>query len=221
MELNIEDIYDYSSDNDNYFLDNTNTIVNPHIISKDSTNDKKNENNDFYQNKINEIIQTSRKKKSVHFSKDDSTKHLRDGSLCKLKKGYNAPVHTQEKPFSYDDILAKIGVINNNGNIHLRENSELLIDSNVKNVRMDADMATKKSSYIYNKYFQNEISNQSNQIKRPRTLAEYQNMLVQTIIEKKKVELIKSRKLIMPTSNIHFSNSSNRDLNKLFTFSQR
>ncbi len=52
-----------------------------------------------------------------------------------------------------------------------------------------------KKSYIYNKYFKNEIK-ENNQINQPKNVKEYRNMLIQRILDRKRAELIKSRNMI-------------------------
>jgi hypothetical protein len=55
----------------------------------------------------------------------------------------------------------------------------------------------------------------------PRNLQEYRNMLLQDLIQKQRVKQMKSTKLIMPTTNIHFAPYSGQNMNKLFAFSNR
>jgi hypothetical protein len=52
-----------------------------------------------------------------------------------------------------------------------------------------------QNSYIYNKYFKNEFK-QPEETQKPRNLIEYRNMLIKKLIEKKRVEQIKSRQMI-------------------------
>ena len=80
------------------------------------------------------------------------------------------------------------------------------------------------NSYIYNKYFKEEIKPEVTVIK-PKTLAEYRHLLILDLLEKQRerqrIKQIKSTKLIMPTANINISNSQSGNLNKLFNFSKR
>ena len=78
-----------------------------------------------------------------------------------------------------------------------------------------------QNSYIYNKYFSNEMQNTVEGPRIPKTLLEYRDMLIQDLIQKQKVKQIKSTKLIMPTTNINFSPYSSSNMNKLFNFSNR
>ena len=52
-----------------------------------------------------------------------------------------------------------------------------------------------QNSYIHNKYFKNELKETPN-VQKPRNLIEYRNMLIRQIIERKRVEQIKSRQMI-------------------------
>jgi hypothetical protein len=80
------------------------------------------------------------------------------------------------------------------------------------------------NSYIYNKYFKEEIKPEVTVIK-PKTLAEYRHLLILDLLEKQRqrqrIKQIKSTKLIMPTENINISNSQMGNMNKLFNFSKR
>jgi hypothetical protein len=52
-----------------------------------------------------------------------------------------------------------------------------------------------QNSYIHNKYFKNEFK-EPEEIQKPRNLIEYRNMLIKRIIDKKRIEQIKSRQMI-------------------------
>jgi hypothetical protein len=75
-----------------------------------------------------------------------------------------------------------------------------------------------QNSYIYNKYFKDELQPQ-NTIRRPRTKEEYTRMLLLDILQKQRINQIKSKKLIMPTTNIHMAEQRPNNMNKLFHFS--
>lgn len=88
-----------------------------------------------------------------------------------------------------------------------------------------------QNSFIYNKYFKNyqqEKETVYNDIpKITLTPDEIKKRLIlhrlKQIQERKRIEQIKSKKLLFDTSNIHISNQSNNppNLNKLFRFSDR
>ncbi len=215
MELKIEDLNDFSC----YDQNNSSN----HQDIQNAKNTEK-----FFEDTLNQILQP-KKKKLVHFANDKSL-HLRDGTLCRLKRGSCAPV-AQQPPMSYDDILDKIGVINNNGKIHMKGNlnqsqvNAINQSKNIKQVQVqiDPDLATKKSSYIYNKYFQKELREENPQEAKPKNIIELQNMMLKQIIERKKIQQIKSRKLMIPSTNIDISGSSKdiNNINHLFNFSNR
>lgn len=52
-----------------------------------------------------------------------------------------------------------------------------------------------QNSYIHNKYFKNEFK-QPEEVQKPRNIIEYRNMLIKQLIERKRVEQIKSRQMI-------------------------
>jgi len=49
-----------------------------------------------------------------------------------------------------------------------------------------------QNSYIHNKYFKNEFK-EPDEIQKPRNLIEYRNILIKQLIERKRIEQIKSR----------------------------
>jgi hypothetical protein len=142
----------------------------------------------------------------------------------------NVPIQKQQ--ISYEDILSKMGMVVENGKL-------LLINSHqtTQNTKINKNIQTPKNiqkpdvyvpenqnipnnSYIYNKYFKKEVQQDTNQPRRPMSAIELRNMLINDILQKQRVKQMKSTKLIMPTSNIHFSRNSG-NMNKLFSFSNR
>jgi hypothetical protein len=130
---------------------------------------------------------------------------------------------------SYDDILSKMGMFVANGQLHLSENVQPKqpIQKPIQRkeqppiqqpVNVNAPI---QNSYIYNKYFSNEMQNVETGPRVPKNLQEYKSMLIHDIVQKQKIKQIKSTKLIMPNSNINFSPYSSKNLNKLFSFSNR
>jgi len=90
------------------------------------------------------------------------------------------------------------------------------------NITINPNLA-QQNSYIYNKYFKDQIQSPVQQA--PQTLEEYNQMLIQKLIEQKIQKLragqMKSTKLIMPTENIHIASQNSNNMNRLFNFSQR
>ena len=155
-----------------------------------------------------------------------------------VQKKMTRPQVPAKKPqVSYDDILSKMGMFVADGQLHLLENQPLKVQEEIKqqinqgqshqqinqgqNQQINpTNINPGQNSYIYNKYFSNEMQN-VDLVRRPKTVLEYRNMLIQDIIQKQKGKQIKSTKLIMPTSNIHFAPYSTGNMNKLFAFSNR
>ena len=125
---------------------------------------------------------------------------------------------------SYDDILSKMGMFVANGQLHLSENGQQQKQPIQKKEQLAQPVnvnAPIQNSYIYNKYFSNEMQNVETGPRVPKNLQEYKSMLIHDIVQKQKIKQIKSTKLIMPNSNINFSPYSSKNLNKLFSFSNR
>jgi hypothetical protein len=170
------------------------------------------ENNNMYDTIPENIIPT----KKVRFDEQKIK------PIPKQQAKITRPVVQPEKPkISYDDILEKMGMFVSDGKLHLidnlpKEQIKQIIHSGQQQ-NQSVQQSSQQNSYIYNKYFKNETTEYSNNI--PKTQEEYNLMLIQQIINKHKINKIKSKKLIMPTSNINIS-YNNSDLNKLFNFSR-
>jgi hypothetical protein len=143
---------------------------------------------------------------------------------------------------SYDDILTKLGMFVADGKLHLLENQTEQTKQQIKqqynNKKQSSQQPyqqnqqqkqpyqptqqhqSQQNSYIYNKYFSNEI-NDTPHIRVPKNVTEYKNMLISDLLQKQKIKQIKSTKLIMPNSNINYAPNTSRNLNQLFTFSNR
>lgn len=137
---------------------------------------------------------------------------------------------------SYEDILSKMGMFVANGKLHLMDNNpegyqkinqrqplqEQIYQQRQQPIQQQTNVPP--NSYIYNKYFKEDFKPEVAVIK-PKTLAEYKQLLILDLLEKQRqrqrVRQIKSTKLIMPTSNIHFSGGQTGNLDKLFNFPKR
>ncbi len=153
-------------------------------------------------------------------------------------------VPPQKPKISYEDILSKMGMLVSDGKLHLVDRNTLtpqqqqdLLKSQKQQYQpqqyqtsqyqqqyqpkqsMD-DTNIPKNSYIYNKYFKDEVQTQNN-VRRPRSLQEYKMMLIDDYIQRQRIKQIKSTKLIMPTTNINVATGHSANLNKLFNFSKR
>jgi hypothetical protein len=143
---------------------------------------------------------------------------------------------------SYDDILTKLGMFVADGRLHLLENQTEQTKQQIKqqysnkkqlsqqqqsnqqyqkqNQPSQQNQPYQQNSYIYNKYFSNETQDTPH-IRVPKNVTEYKNMLISDLLQKQKIKQIKSTKLIMPNSNINYAPNTSRNLNQLFTFSNR
>ena len=183
--------------------------------------------------------------KKVHFSQATSPS-VRNRVLSPvptqiksaIKKVTRPHVPEQKPKLSYDDILSKMGMFVAEGQLHLLDNQPLEVQEQIKQqIRKTKPVKQEyveqpqqqyieqpqpnQNSYIYNKYFSNEMQNTDVGPRVPRNLQEYRNMLLQDIIQKQRVKQMKSTKLIMPTSNINFAPYSNQNMNRFFSFSNR
>ena len=174
--------------------------------------------------------------KKVHFSQSGSSvKNVTPTQTKSAIKKVTRPHVPEKKPqLSYDDILSKMGMFVAEGQLHLLDNQPLEVQEQIKNqirktkpvkqeqyVEQPQQQQQNQNSYIYNKYFSNEMQNTDVGPRVPRNLQEYRNMLLQDLIQKQRIKQMKSTKLIMPTSNINFAPYSAQNMNKLFSFSNR
>ena len=180
----------------------------------------------------NKPIKIIKKDNKVHFNSNINETVTNTKSV--LKKMVRPHVPEKKPQVSYDDILSKMGMFVADGQLHLLDNQPLKVQEQIKqqinqnhsqihsqSQGEPSGLGNAQNSYIYNKYFSNEMQNVDNGPRIPKTLLEYRNMLIQDIIQKQKAKQIKSTKLIMPTSNINFASYSSGNMNKLFNFSNR
>jgi hypothetical protein len=163
-----------------------------------------------------------------------------------LKTNSNIKNTKQPKRVSYDDILAKMGMYVDNGKLHLDKNNNCSSTTSnfsqctkVKCSRVQESLKQQQhvprlepqnqqnlqNSYIYNKHFKNHINPEPVKQFIPSTPEEYRQMALQKIIQSRiqriRVNQIKSTKLIMATNNINIATNPQTNLNRLFHFSQR
>jgi hypothetical protein len=168
--------------------------------------------------------------KKVNFEEPMKPMHQ---SIPKVNSKMVRPQMPPEKPkISYEDILNNMGMFVSDGKLHLVDrNSAPKIQQHKEQIKQQPQQMQPQqmqqmqqikpqNSYIYNKYFKEETQLQDN-IRRPKTIEEYKQMLVNDYIQKQKIKQMKSTKLIMPTSNIQISNGNVGNLNKLFQFPRR
>jgi hypothetical protein len=121
-------------------------------------------------------------------------------------------ISSQNPKISYEDILSKMGMFVSDGKLHL-------VNKNAVSVEQQVETNIPQNNYIYNKYFKNDLQQQK-EIIAPKTQEEYKKRLLENYIEILRIKQIKSKKLIMPTSNINIA-TGNSNLNKFFSFSKK
>jgi hypothetical protein len=132
---------------------------------------------------------------------------------------------------SYEDILSKMNMYVSDGKLHLIDRGEARTMDEPKSQAQHQSQAqpmprsdyvgNEQQSYIYNKYFKNAFKEEPT-VRRPKTLAEYKQMLLADYIQRERVKQIKSRKIMIPGSNnISYAHRPPQDMNALFKFSRR
>jgi hypothetical protein len=178
-----------------------------------------------------------------------SVKTFEPIKMMKSEQNTQTVQNTIEKPsqINYDDILNRLNVQIVDGQMQfiqrsgekgnksvkgptpqqLQPSQSVKISQNNQNNQnkqpIDQAKLDSKSSYIYNKYFNEPVENEGPKILRPRNIEEYKKMVLHQIYLREQNNLrlnqIKSKKLIMPNSNINVANGSRpQNLNKLFGF---
>ena len=174
-------------------------------------------------------------KKGVRFQESQKPIHQ---AIPRPNAKITRPMVVPQKPkISYEEILSKMGMFVSQGKLHLLDENQKQLklvqqqqqqlqqqlqqqqQQQQQPVQYDINPNIPQNSYIYNKYFSDQIPSQNN-IRQPLTLLDYRNMLIQDALQKQRIKQIKSTKLLMPTSNINLATGSS-NLNKLFNFSKR
>jgi hypothetical protein len=218
MELNICEL-DINSDNFNNF-DDLNNYDNIPLQTNKSYEE------------IPENMFPTKVIKNVHFDDNNfySQKPIHQ-SIPKVNAKMVRPKMSPQNPkISYEDILSKMGMFVSNGKLHLLDRNTLTpeqhreilyTDKKENQSHTDDTQNIPQNSYIYNKLFKDQIQPQ-NIVRKPRTLEEYKQMLVEDYLKRERIRQIKSTRLIMPTSNINISVGNSTQLqNKLFSLSKR
>jgi len=224
MELNINELDQDLTSNNTFFKDNRNM---------------------YDEIPENFPVKVAKKNNKVTFNNNNS---INDNTILRpmnqsIPKPYAKMVrpHVPEpkSKISYDDILTNLGMFVADGKLHLLENQTEQTKQQIKQQYNNKKQSNQQphqqiqqpyqptqqqhyqqNSYIYNKYFSNE-TNDTPHIRVPKNVTEYKNMLINDILQKQKIKQIKSTKLIMPNSNINYAPNTSRNLNQLFTFSNR
>ena len=189
-------------------------------------------------------VKVIKKNNTVQFANTSNQNNYNHTTKAVDKKMVRPHVPEPKPKISYDDILKKMGMFVANGQLHLLENQPKQIqqqikqqysnsnnnNSNYNNNNINNNNSKKtyppalnvdpQNSYIYNKYFSDEIKDTPN-VRVPKNLTEYRNMLIHDILQKQRIKQVKSTKLIMPNSNINIARNSTQNLNRLFSYSNR
>jgi len=155
-------------------------------------------------------------KKNVTFDKPMHQTIPKQNAIMKRPKQINP-----RPQISYEDILSKMGMFVADGKLHLlddkKQKHEFKQQIQSHNQPHNQPQNYPQNSYIYNKYFKDELQPQDT-IRKPRTKQEYTRMLLLDILQKQRINQIKSKKLIMPTININMAEYQPNNMNKLFHF---
>ena len=120
-------------------------------------------------------------------------------------------------PVTYEDILAKLGMQVQNGQLLLNSNQAPNPSPNPNPLQQATQY-----SYIYNKHFKEYI--QPEEVKRPQDPIELRNQLLREYIHKKRMEQIKTHRIsyqqphYIDPQTIPFPSYTN--VNRLFTFAK-
>jgi hypothetical protein len=121
-------------------------------------------------------------------------------------------INNAKSQINYDDILKNMGMRDVKGKLYWEKNEATSSENFIpydpgqrrKNAPQQKSGVVKQStspayqspayqnSYIHNKYFKNEFK-EPDEIQKPRNLIEYRNILIKQLIERKRIEQIKSR----------------------------
>ena len=127
-------------------------------------------------------------------------------------------VSSLKPQISYEEIMSKMGMFVANGKLHLMDNNPQGYEKIKNNQTQNSNIP--QNSYIYNKYFKEDLRPQ-NEVRKPNTAQEYKRQVLENFIQRQRIKEMKSRKLLMPTSNINMAAGNSANLNKLFNFSKR
>lgn len=173
-------------------------------------------------------------KKGVHF--EEQIRPMNQAIPRENAKIVRPNMPNKKPQISYEDIMSKMGMFLSDGKLHLMDNNPQVYQQ-IKNHRQQQYQQqyqeqyqeqyqqqprsnVPQNSYIYNKYFKEELKPE-NEVIRPMTVQEYKRKLLNNYMERQRIKEIKSRKLLMPTNNINIAAGNSVNLNKLFNFSKR
>jgi len=250
-ELDNVELIDNDYLENDIMLDNTELLDNIEMLNDNFVqHDILDENQIYEEIPENEIPENAflKKKvvKNVHFNSDVKNNLQPQNPTHQSIPKVNAKMLRSKMPLSqgpkisYEDILSKMGMHVSNGKLHLIDRNSItpekhkeLLDAQKRKLQQNQNQEPKpinnihnvqKNSYIYNKLFKDQLQPEVI-VRKPKTLQEYKMMLIEDYIKRERIKQIKSRRLMMPTSNINISvkNTENfpRLQNRLFGLSKR
>ena len=192
-------------------------------------------------------VKVIKKNNTVQFTNINNSNNTNYTTKAVDKKMVRPHVPEPRPKISYDDILKKMGMFVANGQLHLVENQPKQIQEQIRQQYINSKNNSNinktptpnpipipnptpipnpnpidhQNSYIYNKYFSEEIRDNTQNVRVPKNLTDYKNMLIHDILQKQRIKQVKSTKLIMPNSNINIARNSTQNLNRLFSYSNR
>ena len=112
-----------------------------------------------------------------------------------------------------------MGMFVSDGKLHLVDKNSVSFKNDAEGTENKVITNIPQNSYIHNKYFKNELQSQNAIAPAPpKTLQEYKKRVLENYIERLRIKQIKSKKLLMPTSNISMATGNSSNLNKFFKF---
>ena len=172
-------------------------------------------------------------KKGVRF--EESLRPINQQIPKETAKIVRPKIPNVKPQISYEDIMSKMGMFVADGKLHLMDNNpqgyqkikkyqnkqlEQKYNQPEQKYNQEKNSNIPQNSYIYNKFFKEEFRPQ-NEVRGPMTPLEYKRHILENFIKRQRIKEMKSRKLLMPTSNINIASGNSANLNKLFNFSKK
>ena len=238
MELFIKDVdYDSETDNTNDSIPVLKNNVPINVIKKENKSvrfvpEQEQEDPKNKPNKYTKMI----RKQPVHIPKPQITyddilakmgMFVSNGKLHLLDE--NIPQYTNTNTNSHNNSNTNnynnYNNYNNNNNTNNYNNNNNNNNNNNYNNnqftqrKYEPNPNIPQNSYIYNKYFKD--TNVKPEIRRPKTISEYRAMIIQDIIQRRKIKQMKSVKLMIPSMHNMNIILAQSNPNKLFDFSKK
>lgn len=129
---------------------------------------------------------------------------------------------SSKSKLTYNDIMNNMGIYEYNNKLYfLDPNKKITTTNPINNPINNPNNDNNKyihNSYIYNKYFKNIAKDESMQTNKPKNIYEYRNMLVRQIIEKYRINTLKTTKIKIPMDSPLININNSVDENKLFNW---